>query len=122
MKRENFISLLLGVFGGLLFALGMCMCLLPEWNAFVPGVVCIVLGLITLAFLLALRIRANGLPAIHVDPHTLGAILLGTAGTLIFGAGMCMIMVWQKIFLGILIGLVGVGLLLMLIPYCLGLK
>ncbi len=28
MKKENFITLALGVIGGLLFGIGMCMCLL----------------------------------------------------------------------------------------------
>ena len=40
MKKENFITLVMGTVGGLLFALGMCMALLPEWNAFRPGIVC----------------------------------------------------------------------------------
>ena len=39
MTKKNFLFLVLTVVGGLLFALGMCMCLLPEWNAFGPGVV-----------------------------------------------------------------------------------
>ena len=30
MKKENFISLILGTIGGLLFSLGMCMCLIAE--------------------------------------------------------------------------------------------
>ena len=30
MEKKNFIKLVLGVVGGLLFSLGMCMCLLPE--------------------------------------------------------------------------------------------
>lgn len=34
MEKKNFITLVLGVVGGLLFSLGMCMCLLPEWNMF----------------------------------------------------------------------------------------
>ncbi len=38
MTKKNFMFLAMLVAGGLLFALGMCMCLLPEWNAFVPGV------------------------------------------------------------------------------------
>ena len=29
MKKKNFVSLLFGTVGGILFALGMCMCLLP---------------------------------------------------------------------------------------------
>ena len=31
--------MILGTIGGVLFALGMCMALIPEWNAFRPGVV-----------------------------------------------------------------------------------
>ena len=50
MKKENFVSLILGTVGGILFALGMCMCLLPDWNAFKPG---LVTGVIGLAVLLA---------------------------------------------------------------------
>ncbi len=34
MKRENFVTLVMSTIGGLIFALGMCMGLLPEWNAF----------------------------------------------------------------------------------------
>ena len=48
MTKKNFLFLVLTVVGGLLFALGMCMCLLPEWNAFRPGVVVTGLGLAAL--------------------------------------------------------------------------
>ena len=44
MKKKNFVSLLFGTVGGILFALGMCMCLLPEWGAFTPGVVIAAVG------------------------------------------------------------------------------
>ena len=44
MKKQDFITLVFGVVGGLLFALGMCMALLPEWDAFVPGVICTGIG------------------------------------------------------------------------------
>lgn len=51
MKRSNFAALVLGTVSGVLFALGMCMALLPEWNAFKPGIIfgCagLLLGLIT---------------------------------------------------------------------------
>ena len=30
MQKKNFVSLILGTVGGILFAIGMCMCLLPE--------------------------------------------------------------------------------------------
>ena len=44
MEKKNFITLVLGTVGGLLFALGMCMCLLPEWNMFNTGVICAAIG------------------------------------------------------------------------------
>lgn len=30
MKKKNFVSMIMGTIGGILFAIGMCMCLLPE--------------------------------------------------------------------------------------------
>lgn len=30
MKKENFVSMVIGAAGGILFAIGMCMCLLTE--------------------------------------------------------------------------------------------
>ena len=48
MKKATFINLVFGTIGGLLFALGMCMCLLPEWNAFRLGVVCTAIGALAL--------------------------------------------------------------------------
>lgn len=37
MKKSTFVAMILGTIGGILFALGMCMALIPEWNAFRPG-------------------------------------------------------------------------------------
>lgn len=52
MKKENFVTLIMSVIGGLIFALGMCMALLPEWNAFQPGVICgIIIGISGIAIL-----------------------------------------------------------------------
>ncbi|WP_240474523.1 hypothetical protein [Thomasclavelia saccharogumia] len=34
MKKSTFVATILGTVGGILFALGMCMALIPEWNAF----------------------------------------------------------------------------------------
>jgi len=51
MKKSTFAAMILGTIGGLLFALGMCMALIPEWNAFGPGVI---LGVIGAAVLLVM--------------------------------------------------------------------
>ena len=50
MEKKNFITLVLGTVGGLLFAIGMCMCLLPEWNMF--GIIVGVVGIVMLLFLI----------------------------------------------------------------------
>lgn len=39
MKKSSFIAMVLGTVSLMLFALGMCMALIPEWDAFKPGIV-----------------------------------------------------------------------------------
>lgn len=48
MKKETLLEIILGTVGGLIFAVGMCMCLIPEWNLFAAGVVVAVVGFIVL--------------------------------------------------------------------------
>lgn len=38
MKKETLLEIILGTVGGLVFAIGMCMCLIPEWDLFKTGV------------------------------------------------------------------------------------
>lgn len=122
MKKSSFIALVLGTVSGVLFALGMCMVLLPEWNAFKPGVIFgsvgIILGLITV---FVWRKMENKAP-IKLSGKAVGTILLAIIGVLTLGIGMCFCMVWDKIILGTIIGLVGIVLLLMLIPLTKGIK
>ena len=46
MKKETLLEIILGTIGGLIFAVGMCMCLIPEWNMFKAGVVVAIIGFI----------------------------------------------------------------------------
>ena len=39
MKKSSFVAMLLGTVSGVLFALGMCMTLIAEWDSFKPGIV-----------------------------------------------------------------------------------
>lgn len=48
MKKSSFVAMILGTIGGILFALGMCMALIPEWNAFRPGVIMGMAGAVVL--------------------------------------------------------------------------
>ena len=123
MKKENFALLLMGTFGVIAFALGLCMCLLPEWNAFQPGVIVGALGIVILLIMWAVRRKLQGKPPIALTSKTVAAVVLGLFGTLAFGVGLCMILVWDGLLVwGILAGLIGIVLLLCLIPVCKGLK
>lgn len=121
MKKSTFINLVVGVIGGLLFALGMCMCLLPEWNAFDTGVVCTAIGFVSLLIQGGVAWVRSG-RTIKIHWKTVGKVLFGVFGALVLGTGMCMIMVWNLMIPGIVVGVVGIILLLMLIPMFLGLK
>ena len=122
MKKENFVSLILGTVGGILFAIGMCMCLLPEWNAFTQGVVVAAIGAVVLIVMLLVRRKMEGKPAIELNGKAIGTVGLGVVGALVLGVGMCMVMVWEMMIPGILVGIVGIVLLLCLIPLVKGLK
>jgi hypothetical protein len=117
MKKSAFVNLIIGTIGGLLFALGMCMCLLPEWNAFQSGVICTAIGFISLMIQsIVAWIRSSR--KIRINWRIAGKVLYGVFASLVLGVGMCMILVWNLMLPGIL----GIVLLLMLIPMCLGLK
>lgn len=122
MQKKNFVSMILGTIGGILFALGMCMCLLPEWGAFGPGVFIAAVGAVVLLVMAFVRRKMEGKPAVHWSGKAVGTALLGVAGALVLGVGMCMTMIWNMLVPGILIGIVGIVLLLCLIPLIKGLK
>ena len=122
MKKSSFVALVLGTVSLVLFALGMCMALIPEWNAFRPGVIfgCVglVLGLITLMVWRRMEHKAP----VHVTGKAVLTVLVGIAGALALGVGMCFSMVWGNMVLGIGIGLLGIVVLLCLIPLTKGMK
>lgn len=122
MKKSNFVAMLLGTVSGLLFALGMCMALIQEWDAFRPGVVfgCvgILLGLVTV---IVWRKMEHKRP-IHISGKTVLSVAVGVFGALALGVGMCFSMVWDKMILGVTTGMAGIIILLCLIPLIRGLK
>ena len=121
MKKSTFANLMIGTVSGLLFALGMCMCLLPEWNAFGIGVVCTAIGFSSLLVQSIVAWIRSG-RKIKINWKIAGKVLYGVFASLVLGVGMCMIMVWNLMVPGIAVGIVGIVLLLMLIPMCIGLK
>ena len=122
MKKSSFVAMILGTIGGILFALGMCMALIPEWNAFRPGVIMGVVGAVALLIMVLVWRKMENKEPIHVSGKTIGTVLLGIAGALLLGVGMCLTMVWSNMILGIVIGIVGIVVLLCLIPLTKGLQ
>lgn len=122
MSKKNFVTLVLGTIGGILFAVGMCMCLLPEWGVFSQGVILAAVGAVVLLAMLPVRRKMEGKPPVPLTGRAIGTVLLGIIGTLGLGVGMCMVMVWSMLIQGILVGVVGIVLLLCLIPVAKGLK
>lgn len=122
MKKSTFTAMILGTVGGILFALGMCMALIPEWNAFRPGVIMGVAGAVVLLIMVLVWRKMENKDPIYVSGKTIGTVLFGILGALLLGVGMCMTMVWNHMITGIVIGIVGIIALLCLIPMTKGLK
>jgi len=116
MKKSSFIAMILGTIGGVFFAIGMCMCLLPEWNAFKSGVVMGCIGCILLLITLIVWRKMEGKTPIRLSGKTIGITLYSIVGALLFGVGMCFAMVWNNMVIGIVVGLIGIVALLSLIP------
>ena len=122
MKKSSFVALVLGTVSGVLFALGMCMALIPEWNSFKQGVIMGSIGIVVLLLMVIVWRRMEKKEPIKASGKTIGAILIGLIGSLLFGVGMCMVLVWSKMVMGIIIGIVGIVVLLCLVPFIKGLK
>lgn len=122
MKKSSFVTLVLGTISGVLFALGMCMALLPEWNAFTEGVVFgavgMLLGIITL--IVWCKMENKKLP--KMSGKNIFRIVYAVVATLLLGLGMCMCLVWHQFVWGTLVGLLGIVLLLSLIPMIKGIR
>ena len=122
MKKSSFTALVLGTVGGVLASLGMCMCLLPEWNAFRPGVIMGCVGLVILMITVIVWRKMTNQDPLRMSGKSILALVLGVAGALTFGVGMCFTTIWNQMVLGILLGLAGIILLIFLIPLVKGLK
>lgn len=122
MKKSSFVAMILGTIGGILFALGMCMCLIPEWGVFRQGVAMGVTGAVVLLIMAFVWRKMEHKAPIKVSGKTIVAVLIGIIGALLLGVGMCMTMVWSSMVPGIGIGLVGIVALLCLIPFAKGLR
>lgn len=112
MKKDTLLEIILGTIGGLIFAVGMCMCLIPEWDLFNVGVVVSILGFIVL--LCIIPIYRNSHPKKVHDKINWGIVftwIIGVVGALIMGFGMSRVMVdnpeGTDMLIGIVVGVIG---------------
>ena len=121
MKKETLLEIILGTIGGLIFAIGMCMCLLPEWNLFTAGVVVAIIGFIVLSCIIPIYRKEH--PKKVSDKKTDWGLVLtwviGVVGALIMGFGMSKIMVGSPEKMDMIIGMITgvVGLLICVLNY-----
>ena len=122
MKKSSFVALLMGTISGVLFALGMCMALLPEWNAFWEGVIFggvgLVLGVVTV--LVWCKMEHKEMP--KMSGKNVLRVVYSIVAVLILGAGMCLCLVWEQFIWGTLVGLLGIVMLIALIPMIKGIQ
>ena len=112
MKKETLLEIILGTIGGLVFAIGMCMCLIPEWDLFKAGVVVTILGFIILLCIIPVY-RKNHSKKEHA-PINWGIVItwvVGIVGALVMGFGMSKVMVGDPsktdLIIGITTGIIG---------------
>ena len=112
MKKETLLEIILGTIGGLIFAIGMCMCLVTEWNMLTAGVIVAIIGFIIL--LCIIPIYRKNHPKKKHEPINWGIVLtfvIGIIGSLIMGFGMSKVMVGEAsqtdMIVGIITGVVG---------------
>lgn len=116
MKKSSFVAMMLGTVSGVLFALGMCMALLPQWEAMTQGIVMGALGIVLGLITLLIWRKMENKPRVHLRAKTVLFVLYCILGALVLGASMCLALVAESYIWGTIVGLVGILMLLSLIP------
>ena len=121
MKKETLLEIILGTIGGLVFAIGMCMCLITEWDLFTVGIVISIIGFITLLCIIPIY-RKEHPKKVSNKKTDWGLVLtwvIGVVGSLIMGFGMSKIMVGNPEKMDMIIGMITgvVGLLICVLNY-----
>lgn len=121
MKKDTLLEIILGTVGGLVFAVGMCMCLIPEWNLFNLGVVISIIGFIILLCIIPVY-RSSHLKKRSTKAVNWGIVIawvIGVIGALVMGFGMSRVMVPDPSQSDMLIGIVTgvIGLLVCVLDY-----
>ena len=121
MKKETLLEIILGSIGGLVFAIGMCMCLIPEWDLFTVGVIVAIIGFIILLCIIPIYRKEHPKKVSNkkTDWRLVLTWIIGVIGALIMGFGMSKIMVGSPEKMDMIIGMITgvIGLLICVLNY-----
>ncbi len=111
MKKETLLEIVLGTIGGLIFAIGMCMGLIPEWNMLKEGIIVGVIGFIILLCIIPIYSHPKTKTNKKIDWGIIATWIIGVIGALVMGYGMSKVMVGEAtksdMIIGIITGIVG---------------
>ena len=121
MKKEILLEIILGTIGGLVFAIGMCMCLIHEWDLLTTGIIISIIGFIILLCIIPIHRKEHPKKANKkkTDWGLVLTWLIGIVGSLIMGFGMSKIMVDTPDKMDMIIGMITgvIGLLICVLNY-----
>lgn len=112
MEKKNLVAISIAIPSGILFALGMVLVLVSEWNMYLAGIVMGAIGLIGLLAIIPIYHKLGHYKVLKSNPMLILSLAIGILGLFILGVGMCLIMTvsnpatWQ-IVLGLVIGIIG---------------
>ena len=112
MSKNSLLMIVIGTIGGLVFSLGMCLCLINEWNLLRTGIiVAVVGGLILLLLIPVYRKDHPRKEKLKISFSTILPWIAGIAGALVMGYGMSRVMVENltanSLVMGLILGIVG---------------
>lgn len=112
MKKETLLEIVFGTIGGLVFALGMCMTLIPEWNLLKEGIIVGIVGLVILLCIIPIYRKSH--PKTKTKKTDLGIVapfIIGIIGSLVMGFGMSKVMIENvsksDMIIGMITGIIG---------------
>ena len=122
MKKGTLLEIILGTIGGLIFAIGMCMGLIPEWDMLGAGIVVGIIGFIILLCIIPVHRKSHPKKIKEkkeVDWGLVATWSIGVIGSLVMGFGMSRIMVGDASKIDMIIGLITgvVGLIVCVLNY-----
>ena len=119
MKKSSLMSVILGSIGGLLLSIGMVLCLVEGYNL-IAGIIIGAVGLIILALIYPIYCKMENIKHEFKKPSkaTVVSIIIGILALIMFGAGMCLVLLKSSVWfiVGIAVGSVGIFGMIMSYP------